>query len=320
MILTLTPNPSIDATLALNQPLASGDVHRAASVTQVAGGKGVNVAHAVHLAGKEPLALFPSRAADPFINLIHDVDLPYAHVNMDGSVRVNTTITEPDGTTTKVNGPGPLLSDATQNHLIATLTRHAQSADWVALAGSLPKGVDAGWYTDLIKEIRTAAPQARIAVDTSDAPMKAIAEQLDSAAPDLIKPNGFELGQLTGQDGLALERAAAAGDYSPVVEAARDVVKRGIKEVLVTLGSAGAVLVNADGAWAATPPPATVKSTVGAGDAALAGYLLGRTQGHGPADSLALSVAYGTAAAAKPGTQFPRPEEPDTAHTSISAL
>lgn len=320
MILTLTPNPSIDATLALNQPLASGDVHRAASVTQVAGGKGVNVAHAVHLAGKETLALFPARAADPFINLIHDVDLPYAHVNMDGSVRVNTTITEPDGTTTKVNGPGPLLSDATQNHLIATLTRHAQSADWVALAGSLPKGVDAGWYTDLIKEIRTAAPQARIAVDTSDAPMKAIAEQLDSAAPDLIKPNGFELGQLTGQDGLALERAAAAGDYSPVVEAARDVVKRGIKEVLVTLGSAGAVLVNVDGAWAATPPPATVKSTVGAGDAALAGYLLGRTQGKGPADSLALSVAYGTAAAAKPGTQFPRPEELDTAHTSISAL
>lgn len=320
MILTLTPNPSIDATLALNQPLASGDVHRAASVTQVAGGKGVNVAHAVHLAGKETLALFPARAADPFINLIHDVDLPYAHVDMDGGVRVNTTITEPDGTTTKVNGPGPLLSDATQNHLIATLTRHAQSADWVALAGSLPKGVDAGWYTDLIKEIRTAAPQARIAVDTSDAPMRAIAQQLDSAAPDLIKPNGFELGQLTGQDGLALERAAAAGDYSPVVEAARDVVGRGIKEVLVTLGGAGAVLVNADGAWAATPPPATVKSTVGAGDAALAGYLLGRTQGKGPADSLALSVAYGTAAAAKPGTQFPRPEELDTAHTSISAL
>lgn len=320
MILTLTPNPSIDATLTLNQPLASGDVHRAASVTQVAGGKGVNVAHAVHLAGKETLALFPARAADPFINLIHDVDLPYAHVDMDGGVRVNTTITEPDGTTTKVNGPGPLLSDATQNHLIATLTRHAQSADWVALAGSLPKGVDAGWYTDLIKEIRTAAPQARIAVDTSDAPMKAIAKQLDSAAPDLIKPNGFELGQLTGQDGLTLERAAAAGDYSPVVEAARDVVQRGIKEVLVTLGGAGAMLVNADGAWAATPPPATVKSTVGAGDAALAGYLLGRTQGQGPADSLALSVAYGTAAAAKPGTQFPRPEELDTTHTSIFAL
>ena len=64
----------------------------------------------------------------------------------------------------------------------------------------------------------------------------------------------------------------------------------------------------------------TVKSTVGAGDAALAGYLLGRTQGQGPAFSLALSVTYGTAAAAKPGTQFPRPEELDTAHTSISAL
>ncbi|MBK4161447.1 1-phosphofructokinase family hexose kinase [Corynebacterium macginleyi] len=320
MILTLTPNPSIDATLALSQPLTSGDVHRAVSVTQVAGGKGVNVTHAVHLAGKESLALFPAHKADPFINLIHDVDIPYAHVDMDGGVRVNTTITEPDGTTTKVNGPGPLLSDATRNHLITSLTHHAPSADWVALAGSLPQGVPAGWYTDLIKEIRNVAPQARIAVDTSDAPMKAIAEQLDSAAPDLIKPNGFELGQLTNQDGLALERAAAAGDYSAVVGAARDVVRRGIKEVLVTLGGSGAVLVTANGAWAATPPPATVKSTVGAGDAALAGYLLGCTQGRGPAESLALSVAYGTAAAAKPGTQFPRPEELDTAHTSISVL
>lgn len=320
MILTLTPNPSIDATLALSHPLASGDVHRAVSVTQVAGGKGVNVAHAVHLAGKESLALFPARETDPFMNLIHDVNLPYAHVDMDGGVRVNTTITEPDGTTTKVNGPGPLLSDVTQNHLITSLTHHALSADWVVLAGSLPQGVPAGWYTDLIKEIRNVAPQARIAVDTSDAPMKAIAEQLDSAAPDLIKPNGFELGQLTNQDGLALERAAAAGDYSAVVRAARDVVGRGIAEVLVTLGGSGAVLVTADGAWAATPPPATVKSTVGAGDAALAGYLLGCTQGQGSAESLALSVAYGTAAAAKPGTQFPHPAELDTAHTSISAL
>ena len=173
---------------------------------------------------------------------------------------------------------------------------------------------------DSISAVRAAAPQARIAVDTSDAPMLAIGKNLESSAPDLIKPNGLELGQLTGTDGRELEAQAARGDYSGVVSAARDVVKRGIAEVLVTLGGAGAVLVTAEGAWAATPPPATVKSTVGAGDAALAGYLLGRTAGKSPAASLARSVAYGTAAASKQGTQFPRPEEIDIANTTVNSL
>lgn len=320
LILTLTPNPSIDATLVLSEPLTSGDVHRASEVTQVAGGKGVNVTHAVHLAGEQTLALFPSHDSDSFLNLIHAAGLPSSATAMDGSIRVNTTITEPDGTTTKVNGPGPVLSDADAQAITSTLTARALAADWVVLAGSLPRGVDTDWYCELISAIRAAAPQARIAVDTSDAPMLAIGKNLESSAPDLIKPNGLELGQLTGTDGRELEAQAARGDYSGVVRAARDVVKRGIAEVLVTLGGAGAVLVTAEGAWAATPPPATVKSTVGAGDAALAGYLLGRTAGKSPAASLAQSVAYGTAAASKQGTQFPRPEEIDIAHTTVNSL
>ncbi|WP_408934128.1 1-phosphofructokinase family hexose kinase [Corynebacterium marquesiae] len=320
MILTLTPNPSIDATLVLSEPLTSGDVHRASEVTQVAGGKGVNVTHAVHLAGEQSLALFPAHDSDSFLNLIHSAGLPSSAIPMDGTVRVNTTITEPDGTTTKVNGPGPELSDAESHAITSELTARALASDWVVLAGSLPRGVNTDWYCDLISAVRAAAPQARIAVDTSDAPMQAIGESLNSAAPDLIKPNGLELGQLTGTDGRELEDQAARGEYAGVVRAARDVVKQGIAEVLVTLGGAGAVLVTADGAWAATPPPATVKSTVGAGDAALAGYLLGRTAGKSPADSLAQSVAYGTAAASKQGTQFPCPEELDIAHTPVNSL
>ena len=320
LILTLTPNPSIDATLVLSEPLTSGDVHRASEVTQVAGGKGVNVTHAVHLAGEQSLALFPAHDSDSFLNLIHSAGLPSSAIPMDGAVRVNTTITEPDGTTTKVNGPGPALSDADSRAITSELTARALASDWVVLAGSLPRGVNTDWYCDLISAVRAAAPQARIAVDTSDAPMQAIGENLNSAAPDLIKPNGLELGQLTGTDGRELEDQAARGEYAGVVRAARDVVKQGIAEVLVTLGGAGAVLVTADGAWAATPPPATVKSTVGAGDAALAGYLLGRTAGKSPADSLAQSVAYGTAAASKQGTQFPRPEELDIAHTTLNSL
>ncbi|MDN6619689.1 MAG: PfkB family carbohydrate kinase, partial [Corynebacterium variabile] len=125
---------------------------------------------------------------------------------------------------------------------------------------------------------------------------------------------------LTDTDGLALEKAAKEGDFSGVVEAARVVVKRGIDEVLVTLGGAGAVLVTAQGAWKATPPPVTVRSTVGAGDSSLAGYILARKAGKDFAAALSQSVAYGTAAAGLPGTQIPAPETLNIEETTVSLL
>ena len=79
--------------------------------------------------------------------------------------------------------------------------------------------------------------------------------------------------------------------------------------MLATLGAHGAVLVTADGAWHATPPPTTVVSTVGAGDSSLFGYLLGDLRGQDPADRLALAVAYGSAAAGLPGTTIPQPHQ-----------
>src|SRR5699024_9604149 len=75
--------------------------------------------------------------------------------------------------------------------------------------------------------------QVKIALDTSDKPMEEIAKNLSTAAPDLIKPNGLELGQLVGEDGLALEAAAEGGDYSGVIAAARKVNAQGVGYVLV---------------------------------------------------------------------------------------
>lgn len=320
MILTLTPNPSIDVTLSLDETLTRGAVHRAAQVTQVAGGKGVNVSHAAFLAGEETTALFPAAESDSFLTLISEAQIPAQAVRIADKVRINTTVTEPDGTTTKINDPGPALSQAEQRSLISSLEGLAAKAEWIVMAGSLPQGVPVDWYSQLTAALRTAAPNARIAVDTSDAPMQALGANLDAAAPHLIKPNGLELGQLTDTDGLALEKAAEEGDFSGVVEAARVVVKRGIDEVLVTLGGAGAVLVTAQGAWKATPPPVTVRSTVGAGDSSLAGYILARKAGKDFTAALAQSVAYGTAAAGLPGTQIPAPETLNIEGTTVSLL
>jgi 1-phosphofructokinase len=157
-------------------------------------------------------------------------------------------------------------------------------------------------------------------VDTSDAPLAALAHQLDRAAPDLIKPNAEELAGLAGVTAQSLESAVARGDTGPVVTAAQHLIDRGVGAVLTTLGAAGAVLVTADGAWLATPPPITPRSTVGAGDSALAGYVRADIGGAGAAQCLAMAVAYGSGAAALPGTALPSPSQLNLDDVTITAV
>lgn len=320
MILTLTPNPSNDSTLHLSSQVVVGGVSRADSVSRVAGGKGVNVSRAVHQAEKATTALFPAAPTDPFIALVRDTGLDFQAVPVEDPIRTNITITDPDGRTTKINGPGPTLSPAQVDELLTAVCEHAPEADAIVLAGSLPPGVPADFYSRALTAMREVVPEALIAVDTSDEPMRQLGKNFATAAPDLIKPNGLELGQLVGGNGEHLEAAAEQGDFSPVIDAGHQVIAQGVRELLITLGAAGAVLVTTKGVWKATPPPVSVRSTVGAGDSSLAGYLLERTAGGTPADCLRRAVAYGTAAAGLPGTTLPGPEHLNLDGTVVTQL
>ncbi|MFC7962622.1 1-phosphofructokinase family hexose kinase [Rhodococcoides kroppenstedtii] len=307
MILTLTANPSMDRTVTLDAALQRGAVHRATTTTTDPGGKGVNVARVLTAAGRPCTALLPGTGSDPLLGALGALGVRYHAVPTTGLARTNLTVSEPDGTTTKINEPGTALAPETVAGLTASVRELAQRAQWVVLSGSVPPGVDAGWYGDLVAAVRETS--ARVAVDTSDAPLLALAAGFPRTAPDLIKPNAEELGQLTGRDGEVLEHAAAQGDPMPTVEAARILVDRGVGAVLATLGASGAVLVTATGAWFATPPPITPRSTVGAGDSSLAGYVLADLDGADGAGRLARAVAYGSAAAALPGTRLPTPTD-----------
>lgn len=146
-------------------------------------------------------------------------------------------------------------------------------------------------------------------MDTSGAALDAVIAGLPDVGFDLIKPNSDELAQLTGGDALAFEEAAARGEMTEIVQAARRLRERGIANVLVTLGGSGAVLVNGEGAWFARPPRITVRSTVGAGDSSVAGFILAEVRGEPAAACLASAVAYGSAAASLPGTGLPTPAD-----------
>ena len=300
MVLTLTPNPSIDRTVALTGILDRGAVLRAESVTSQAGGKGVNISRAALAAGVPTIAVLPALKDDPFVvELLRD-GIDCRPEQPAGAVRVNLTLTEPDGTTTKINTPGAVVGPADLDRLATAVTQRARQAAWVVLAGSLPPGAPATWYAELVGAL--ADSNAQVAVDTSGAPLVALAAGLEQHAPDLMKPNGEELASLTGGDAEAIEADPAAA-----AAAAGVLVSRGVGTVLATLGGSGAVLVTAQGAWHATPPPTTVVSTVGAGDSSLFGYLLGDLRGAEPAERLRLAVAYGSAAAGLPGTTIPTP-------------
>ena len=318
MIVTVTPNPSIDRTVSLASPLARGAVHRVRSVTNEPGGKGVNVARALTLAGLDAVALLPAAEHDPLLTALTAAGVPFRCVPVDEPVRTNIAVTEPDGTTTKLNEPGASLDATALVRLTDAVVTAAEHASWVVMSGSLPPGVPEGWYAEVVALL--ADRDCRIAIDTSEGPLSALAEEFGRAAPDLIKPNAEELAGLVGESADLLERAAAEGDPGPAASAAQQLVERGVGAVLATLGAAGAVLVDRTGSWLATPPPVTPRSTVGAGDAALAGYLRADVAGAEPPRRLRMAVAYGSAAAGLPGSQLPAPAQLDLAAVRITTI
>src|SRR6478609_3329731 len=290
MIVTVTPNPSIDRTVTLTGPLTRGAVLRVSSVTTEPGGKGVNVARTLTLAGLDAVAVLPAPTTDPLVTALSASEVPFRCVPTAGAVRTNLAITEHDGTTTKLNEPGAALDATALDALTRSVAMCAESAAWVVLSGSLPPGVPDGWYADVVALL--AQYPCRVAIDTSDGPLAALVASFDQAAPDLIKPNAEELAGVLGFSPQALEAAVAQGDPEPVVSAARRLIDRGVGAVLATLGAAGAVLV-------------------GAGDAALAGYVRADVGGADPPQRLRMAVAYGSAAAALPGSALPCPTDLD---------
>ncbi|MET0872001.1 MAG: 1-phosphofructokinase family hexose kinase [Paeniglutamicibacter terrestris] len=318
MIVTLTMNPSMDRTIELSHPLQRGGVQRAQSLTSQAAGKGVNVARALASAGVPTLAVLPGDPHDPVIVGLIDCELPHVALPIGQALRTNLTLAEADGTTTKINAPGPLLDNTHQRALIHQVLLAADGANWLIMAGSLPPGVPDSFYATLVAEVRrTLGSRApRIAVDTSGAPLIALFAAGPECAPDLIKPNAEELAELTGQ---GTEETLEA-DPQLVVEAAGRLISHGTAAVLATLGSKGAVLVTASGSWHARHPPVTARSTVGAGDSALAGYLLADAQGLAPAECLRQAVAHGSAAVSLPGSTIPAPEHTNPRAVTVAAL
>lgn len=294
MIVTLTPNPSIDRTLQIPE-LRRGAVLRASSQRIDPGGKGVNVARATVADGGAAVAVLPVGGPEgrQLMELIRAEGVEAVGVDVRPPVRSNITIAEPDGTVTKLNEAGPELEVSEFERLLQTVVDVARDRDatWIAGCGSLPPGGPDDLYAMLVERGHDAG--LRVAIDTSGAPLAAVID----AGPDLIKPNDEELAELVGRP---------LADLRGVADAAAELCQRGVGAVLVSLGPEGALLITAAERVHAMPPKVDVASTVGAGDATLAGYL--NSWSRPATEALVDAVAWGTAAVALPGTIMPDPE------------
>ena len=255
---TITLNPAIDRTLTIPH-FTPGAVNRVQQIRDTPGGKGVNVALALAdygqrvavtgFLGRENCDLFEThfaekRIADRFVRLA-------------GKTRVGIKIVDPAAhTTTDINFPGIAPSPRDLAKLREQIA--ALDAPWFVLAGSLPPGVDPGIYREVVAVLK--AKGRKTLVDTSGEALRLALE----AAPNILKPNLEELESLMGER-LVGETA--------VLRAARSMVARGVELVVVSMGKEGACFVTAKCEVIARPPDVEIQSTVGAGDAMVAGIL-----------------------------------------------
>jgi 1-phosphofructokinase len=292
MIVTFTANPSVDRTLEIPE-LARGAVIRATRTRVDGGGKGVNVTRALVANGQASIAVLPSGGAEgaQLLALLEAAQLAVRPVPIAGAIRANVTIVEPDGTTTKVNEPGPTLSDDELAELTGSLLQAAMGADWAVLSGSLPPGAPPDLYATLTTRLH--AQGVRVAVDTDGAGLPAAF----AAAPDLVKPNQRELAEASG---------VAVLDRADALAAVHRIRSAGARTVLASLGADGALLVEDGGVYHGSAEVGAHRSTVGAGDAMLAGFLAAGGSG---VEALAEAVAWGTAAVSLPGSRMPGPTD-----------
>lgn len=275
--LTITLNPAIDRAISIPD-FAAGKVNRVQTETLTAGGKGVNVASSLAEAGHSVAVTgFLGRENDAiFQKLFARKSITDLFVRVDGATRTGIKITDPHNQeTTDINFPGVAPQPAHLRLLRETLDQ--RDARWYVIAGSLPPDVDPSIYRDLTMALKSRGRD--VAVDASG---PALRHAID-ATPSLIKPNIHELSELVERELTSPEEVA---------EAARQLLSTGIDTVVVSMGGAGACFVTAHETLFACPPAIPIRTTVGAGDAMVAGLVSASLRGLPLAESARLATAF----------------------------
>lgn len=297
-IIAVTPNPAIDLTVHAAD-WKRGLVNRGQRIDKTAGGKGITVAINLNDAGVKAIVTgwMGEHNDSTFVEEFAQHEVVDEFIRIPGDTRrCIKIIDDTTGETTDINMPGQEIPADAKMALLDYLDREINEDTILVMGGSLPPGVEKDFYAQLVRRYRQKCRY--VVVDTSDEALKKL--MAAEVLPHIIKPNIHELEDLCGRE---LE------EDTEVVEQAREFIKRGVELCVVSMGSRGAWFVTKDDAFHAAPPRVKVMSTVGAGDAMVAGVVRGMSLGEDLHTIARTATAYSAANIQHMGTALPEQDK-----------
>ncbi len=285
MIVTVTMNAAIDRTLTVPN-FQRGQRHRASDGLTLAGGKGINIARALKRFGVPVVAtgLAGGQTGTRIVEALTAEAILNDFVRIEGESRTSTAIVDPTGGSyTEVNEWGPQVDDDELETMLEKLTYLSRGADYVIFAGSLPRGIEDGFYAEAIRELNRRG--VLTVLDSEGEPLRLGTQ----AEPFLVSPNEREAEGLVGQE---------FHDDDDFLTGLDAIAELGARNVLITRES---------GCWAflrsereprrfrALAPRIDPVSAVGSGDVLLAGFVAARLEERSDEEALRAAVAAGAA-------------------------
>jgi 1-phosphofructokinase family hexose kinase len=285
-IVCVSANPAIDRRLRFRS-FSVGRINRAKSVEAFAGGKAAHVAIAAHALGARTLWLgfLGGATGEEFASNFRELAIRLASIRVRISTRMNLELLEDSGKITEVLEPGEQPEPAELREMLRTLAgglRRKWRGALVVISGSLPLGVPPRFYRSMIAAAKSTG--SRVFVDTSGDALRASL----ASRPAFVKPNLAELETLLGR---------RLNDQVGILDAASELIARGAESAAVSLSANGLVWIEQKNgpAWFAHSPRLKPISTVGCGDATVAGFALAAVQGMGGEAAIRLGTACGAA-------------------------
>ncbi|RWZ58313.1 hypothetical protein ELQ92_14925 [Labedella populi] len=285
------PNPAMDRIQTVGD-LVPGHVHRVRSVVAKAGGKSFIVARTVRSLGVNVslYGFLGGPVAELAARECRTLGIDDRHTPIRGETRITPVIVEEStGRSTVFNEPGPEVSATEVAELTRRLSTDLEAGDLVVCTGSLPPGLDTGFYADVVRTGRSRG--ALVAVDASRDVLRMALE----AAPWIVKCNRTEFEAVAGVAASGTEATSLSG----LTAAMRRQVARGTSVVIVTMGASAFLVATADGVWTVHVPRIDAVNATGSGDTFLACFVATVADGGSLADALRRATAGGVANAAQ---------------------
>lgn len=280
MIYTVTFNPAIDYVIEVDN-FKSGTVNRVKNNEKFAGGKGINVSRVLNNLNVKSIALgFVGGFTGKFIeDSLENQGIKTNFIKVNEDTRINVKLKS--DVETEINGSGPNISSENLNELFK-IVESLTSDDYLVLAGNVQKSVPSDIYSILQK--KCILNNVKVIVDTTG---DALVATLPNK-PFLIKPNNHELGEIFNKDLKSEEE---------IIVYAKKLIDMGAQNVIISMAEKGALLINKNGIYKASPAKGVVKNSVGAGDSVIAGFLASYSQNKDIVEAFRYGAASGSATA-----------------------